>query len=50
MLGVQRVSTAAAGGRKPPAWRKSKREVVDGKVERMFETYKLMDEVKWKKS
>lgn len=30
---------------KRPSWRKSKQEVIDEKVERLFESYKLMDEV-----
>jgi ABC-type Fe3+/spermidine/putrescine transport system ATPase subunit len=30
---------------KRPSWRKTKQEVIDEKVERLFETYKLMDEV-----
>lgn len=30
-------------------WRKTKQERVDGKIERMLETYKLMDELQRKK-
>lgn len=30
---------------KRPSWKKTKQEVIDEKVERLFETYKLMDEV-----
>ena len=30
-------------------WRKTKQEQVDDKIERMLETYKLMDEVAYKK-
>lgn len=28
-----------------PTWRKTKQEVIDEKVERLFESYKLMDDV-----
>lgn len=30
---------------KRPTWRKSKQEVIDEKVERLFESYKMMDEI-----
>lgn len=32
-------------GPRRPNWRKSKQEIIDEKVERLFETYKLMDEM-----
>lgn len=35
---------------RPPAWRRTKREVVDDKIERMLETYKLMDEMTSRKA
>ena len=34
---------------RPPAWRRTKQEVVDDKIERMLETYKLMDEMSVKR-
>lgn len=34
-----------AAHNKRPSWRKTKQEVVDEKVERLFESYKLMDEL-----
>jgi len=33
---------------KRPSWRKTKQEVVDEKVERLFESYKLMEELERK--
>ena len=35
---------------RPPAWRRTKQEVVDDKIERMLETYKLMDEMTSRKA
>lgn len=32
-----------------PVWRKTKQERVDGKIEQMLETYKLMDELQRRK-
>lgn len=39
----------AGGSRKAPSWRRPKQEVIDEKIERMLETYKLMDEVHQRK-
>ena len=33
---------------KRPSWRKTKQEIVDEKVERLFESYKLMEELERK--
>ncbi len=30
---------------RPPAWRRPRQAIVDEKIERMLETYKMMDEV-----
>lgn len=35
----------AAGGARPPAWRRPKQEVVDEKIEKMLEFYKEQDEI-----
>ncbi len=35
---------------KRPSWRKTKQEAVDEKVERLFESYKIMDEVNRKQA
>ena len=32
-------------GMKRNSWRKTKQEIIDEKVERLFETYKIMDDV-----
>jgi hypothetical protein len=42
---LDRTGTAPAGAKRAmaPSWRKSKAEVVDGKVEKLFEAYKAID-------
>ena len=32
-----------------PSWKKTKQDLVDEKIERMLETYKIIDEVAMKK-
>lgn len=38
-----RTTTAPGGQRRAPLWRKTRAEVVDEKVEKLFEAYKAID-------
>lgn len=50
--GPRAIMTAGSGGDaqtgKRPSWRKTKQEIVDEKVERLFESYKLVEELEKK--
>jgi hypothetical protein len=45
MNGFDNTAPRVQTGNKAPCWRKPKQEIIDEKVERLFESYKLMDDL-----